>query len=1425
MISNLFAGGGEMGKRMENLDWENTALGPPENWERSLITAVRIVLTCRQPMFVWWGAEFINLYNDAYRPILGKKEEHALARPARELWAEIWDEIGPRAESALLKDEGTFDEDLLLIMKRHGFAEETYYTFSYSPVPNDQGGTGGIICACTEETRRKIGDRELALLRELAVASGDGESVGEVCRGSAEALAGNPFDLPFGLIYVMAPEHGKFRLAGHTGIQPGDPAAPEFLDVENDQPVWPVIEVTQGGDIVVVPDPSEKFDVIPKGAWDRVSHVAAMVPIGAGGRVKRPGILVAGLNPYRPLDEDYSSFLRLIASQIAAGIARAEDFEQEKQRVQSLEELDRAKTTFFSNISHEFRTPLTLIMGPLQELRDWISEKSDSGDVNSLIETVDRNSRRLLKLVNTLLDFSRIEAGRVEASFEECDLAQLTADLASSFEATINGAGLGYEIDCQFIPEPTFVDRDMWEKIVLNLISNAFKYTLEGKITVRLHSGENSAVLKVEDTGIGIPKSEIPFLFDRFHRVEGSQGRTQEGSGIGLALVKELLQFHEGSIEVDSEKGRGTVFTVRIPYGSEHLDEGRIVADASPGLSGGSAGIFVEEALRWIPGSSKNAEIEDHSSVLPVSEDARTGSRPRLLVIDDNADMREYFERLLSPAYDLNLIGDGRKALELIKSVPPDLVLSDVMMPGLDGFELLREIRSDANISGIPVILVSARKGEEARIEGIAAGADDYMTKPFSSKELVARVSGALELAKLRQKAQAREEELRAETANVLESINEGYVAFDGDFHYTAVNDKGLAIINMTREELIGRNMFELFPDTKGTIVEENYRKALEQQIPVHFRFFYDAWQRWFEVGAFPSKDGGLEVYFRDISQRATTDAILEGQKRALERAVNGAPLPQIMDILVRVIEDLSPGNAKASILLLDEETQTLRHCAAPALPDEYNAAIDGVCIGPQVGSCGTAAFTGERVVVSDIETDPLWKDFKDLALGFNLRACWSNPILSAQGAVLGTFAIYHSEPNQPSSEDEATVQLLTHTAALVIERDRERKERQEIAASLKEADRRKDEFLATLAHELRNPLAPIRTGLEVLRMAPDDKEQSRKVRKIMERQTEQMVRLIDDLLDISRITRGKFELQPDWTSIQKVLADAVEATRPFIDELSHELDVQIPEESIELIGDRHRLTQVFSNLLNNAAKYTPEGGKIRLSARRTNRDSVEIFVEDNGDGISKEMHEQIFDMFTQIHSNPDISIQGLGIGLTLVKSLVEMHDGSVKVESEGPGQGSKFIVSIPLPSPNSDIDNTDEKSAGNGTLVHHEDEKQTVLVVDDNQTAAETLALFFELEGYPVDTAKDGADAVKMFQNNTYSIVLMDIGMPEMDGIEAAKRIRALPGGKDAYLIALTGWGQEKDRQKTREAGYDHHLVKPVEPATLRELLAEKST
>lgn len=808
----VFRADQEIGRDLAAVDWTSTPLGAVQGWPQSLRTAVNILLSSRFSMWMAWGPELTFFCNAAYRrDTLGRKYPWALGRPASDVWAEIWNDIGPRIESVLATGEATWDEALMLILERSGYPEESYHTFSYSALRDEDASVVGLLCVVREDTDRVIAQRRIATLRDLGSDPSVVRTERQILDYAAHQLANNPYDLPFTLTYLFG-DHGEAQLAGVSGVAPGHPAAPQILP-GGALSAWPIDKLAQGETELIELD-GDSLD-LPTGAWPEPPIQALVVPLLQQGG-EPVGFLVAGLNRYRQLDDGYRGFVELVAGYIAAGVGSARSYQAQQQRAEGLAELDRAKTAFFSNISHEFRTPLSLILGPVDELRARVAGFDEQ--TRQELELIHRNGLRLAKLVNTLLDFSRIEAGRMRARFEPVDLSTVTADLASVFRSAIDRAGLTFTVDCPPLDEPVYLDHEMWEKVILNLLSNALKFTFEGSVVVAASRDESSAIVTVSDTGIGVPATEMPRLFERFHRVENVRARSTEGSGIGLALVKELVGLHGGTIAVESQEGTGTRFVIRLPFGAAHLPPDEVSAPPRERpVLGVIAEPYVQEALRWLPGvtPSDTSTTAMMTAIAPARKD---GEPTRVVVADDNADMREYLTNLLQTSgYQVTGVTDGRQALDAIRAQLPDLIISDVMMPELDGLQLLAALRSDPRTAALPVLLLSARAGQEASIEGLLAGADDYLVKPFAAAELLARVRVNVELSRLRS------HHTRWRTA-LVDSLQEGFFVCDEDGAVIEVNAAFTEILGYGSEQLPYEAPHPWWPEAEAN--PEAYRQV-----------------------------------------------------------------------------------------------------------------------------------------------------------------------------------------------------------------------------------------------------------------------------------------------------------------------------------------------------------------------------------------------------------------------------------------------------------------------------------------------------------------------------------------------------------------------------------------------------------------------
>jgi PAS domain S-box-containing protein len=823
-------GGGSLAALIREHDWSQTPLGPLVEWPQSLRTAVNLMLNSQHPMWIGWGPAKTFLYNEAYISVLSlAKHPLALGKPASDVWAEIWDVCGPLADNVFERGEPSFVDEVRLFMNRGDYLEETYYSFSYSPIYDESGKVSGLFCPSAEITAKVLNARRLRTLSELSAKSLIEKSRDTACRSCIEIISQNPDDIPFALLYLFDENRNTARLEGSCHITEGlDRVSPVSVALgrEAKSLLWPIRKLAEGGLSRTVP--LESSEPLPYGPAQQRLREAIILPVTSRGMDRPIGVLIAGVNPTRKLDSEYRTFFTLVADQVASAIQNATALQQEKERIDALLEIDRAKTAFFSNVSHEFRTPLTLMLGPLED--SLAAADQLPAEHRERLEVAHRNSARLLRLVNNLLDFSRIEAGRIEASYEPTDLATFTTELASVFRSAVERAGLRLVIDCSPIAEPVYIDREMWEKIVFNLLSNAFKFTFDGEIRLSLHVRDGSVELSVSDTGTGIPEEEIPHLFERFHRVKGARGRTFEGSGIGLSLVQELVKLHGGTVRVESQIDRGTTFTVSIPLGKKHLPEDRLGAPRKLESTGVRGEAYVQEALRWLPagGSEEFVPIAQLEGVADSRPQANAKSEPalRILIADDNADMREYLQRLLRQDYEVEAVTDGEAALKSARERRPDLILSDIMMPRMDGFGLLRAVRGDEALKTVPVILLSARAGEEARIEGIQSGADDYLIKPFSARELLARVGSNIALAKIRRDAEELRSRMRRDSdllASIVASSDDAIISKNLDGIITSWNKSAERMYGYTAEEAIGQSIMLVVPhdrrDEEATIL------------------------------------------------------------------------------------------------------------------------------------------------------------------------------------------------------------------------------------------------------------------------------------------------------------------------------------------------------------------------------------------------------------------------------------------------------------------------------------------------------------------------------------------------------------------------------------------------------------------------------
>jgi signal transduction histidine kinase len=1236
-----------MAKLMRRTDWSTTPLGPVEQWPPALRTTVQIMLSSRYSMWMAWGPDLTFLYNDRYAAeTLHAKHPWALGQTATEVWREIWPTIGPLVRHVLATGEATWNSDLLLFLERSGYPEETYHSFSYSPLYDDEGRVAGMLCVVTEETTRVLEERRSGVLRALASSLTSVLEDPGIFGAVTDTLATDRRSIPFAVVYGLDRERRRARVIARAGIDDDHPGAPAELSLDgNPLGLLDAAQRTPEPRVVEL-DPGRSW---PPGAWTRPPTQAVVVPLTLGGASKPHAAFVAAVNPHRAIDDAYLGFLRLFVGQISAALTSAHAFDEEKRRAEALAQLDRAKTTFFSNISHELRTPITLLLSPIEEA---IASDAIPEPERGSLRVAHRNALRLLKLVNALLEFSRIEAGRVQTRYEPVDLAAATREHASAFELAMAQGGLRFSVHTDEIGEPVYVDRSMWETIVLNLVSNAFKFTHEGEVEVRLTRAARRVLLVVRDTGVGIPEADLPRVFERFHRVEGTHGRSFEGTGIGLSLVHELVKLQGGTLGVKSAVGRGTTFTVELPLGSAHLDPERVhTADAAARSKASHA--YVEEAVRWLP-------------VAPSPPPPRA-TAAKVLVADDNADMREYLRRILSEHWSVVTASNGAEAMEAIRRERPDLVVSDVMMPVMDGFQMMAAVRAEPATRDVPILLLSARAGEEARTEGLKAGADDYLVKPFSARELAVRAQQLVFGVHARRAERAHREFLESLISQAPVAI----AVWEGPAHVFQIANE--AFLRLTgRDDVVGRPIREVYPESE----------------------------------------------------------------------LAGAGLWKIFD---------------------------------------------------EVYATGVTFTASEFEATFDRKRD----DTRET----------------------GYFAFHVA-----ALRNLSRVTGLVAVVIEVTEQVRARRRIEHLRRAAEDASRAKDEFLSVLSHELRTPLNAIVGWSSLLGQGRVAGDQVQKAMDAIERNARAQARLIDDLLDLSRIEQGKLVLSIGPVQMVAVVEAAIDVVRPAAEAKGVRLQ-PVLDSHATIVGDPDRLQQVVWNLLSNAIKFTPSGGRVRITLRRA-ASYVELAVADTGAGIDPAFLPQVFDRFRQADPSSRRKQGGLGLGLAIARSLVEMHGGVISVHSDGVGKGAEFSVRLPMAPLRAD--RAPQFTPEPGALAPvtfdcpPELAGRVVLVVDDEPDTRDLLRYVIAQCMVTVHTASNAADALRMIQNGGFDALISDIGMPEMDGTELITQIRTLPPPAGRVpAIALTAYARPEDRTRLLRAGFDMHVAKPVEPTELITVLA----
>ncbi|MDJ1494946.1 ATP-binding protein [Cytophagaceae bacterium DM2B3-1] len=1262
---SFISGGGEMGALIRSMDWSKTPLGPVEDWPQSLKTTVSLCLSSTFPILIAWGPELIQIYNDSYRPICGAKHPESMGQNFKICWETALPVVGGAFDRGLA-GEGTYIKDQQMLLDRYGYLEEAFMTFSFAPIRDESGNVGGIFHPITETTEQILSARRTQVLRDVAVHIGKARTNSEVVRELTTIHPSLTYDLPFIQLYELDSKTGLATLQMSSGTSQGALEFPQIDTQTSDETHWPFDLVLESQDFVLVSNLEERFGSFQSGPFEQPPHTAFIFPIQIAGQEKPYGFMVAGVSRGRALDQEYQNFFELLSNAISTAFSSVDAYQQQQKRAQQLAEIDKAKTAFFSNVSHEFRTPLTLLLGPLEEQ----IEKSRNTLTMLDIESMHRNALRLLKLVNNLLDFSRVEAGRVKASFEKVDLGEVTEDLASTFRSVMESAGLELQVRRPAEVMPVYVDRDMWEKIVLNLLSNAFKYTLQGRVTVSVFEKDGQAVVQVADTGVGIEEKELPHMFERFHRVENSQGRTHEGTGIGLSLVYELVNLHHGQIQIASVFGEGTTFTVSIPTGKDHLSIEQLSEGKNLPKVVSQKQTFILEAMSLLgtqnaaeqswESTSASDQIQDEPFDNSQIEPIAVQKHIHVLIVDDNADMRQYLQRMLLPYFSLEFATNGQEAIDKIEIRTPDLIVSDIMMPVMDGREMLQQIRLRSGYQ-IPVILLSARAGQESRLEGMDWGADDYLVKPFSAKELLTKVSALIKIHQGRKKT---EEELRSifRQAPVAIGIFRGQ-----DLIIEVANTMLLNYWNKTSEQVIGLPYLSAFTEISDDGFETMVREVLQSGIgrvvdqwPVEIKRADTLEKLYITLALEPLQEhNGIVTKVMMVASNVTELSTALEQIRESEQRFR--LLANSMPLLVWSLDTESNNhfyNAFAHTYFGHLEQSLTQYMLLDLVhPDEKEESMMHWKYSLQTGKDFIYEHRYQRY-----DGEYRWH----LTRGTALRGRHGQ----MDSWIMTSTDIHDQKTVEEILEDRVAIRTF---------------ELKNINEQLIKTNAELEQFAYIASHDLQEPLRKIQVFTKLIRkrLSLEDEESQVYADRVIA-SANRMSQLVNDILKYSKVAHIEltFEQTDLNTIVQEVLAD--------FELLIAEKEAVVSVDPLPVIeAVPLQMNQLFYNLLGNALKFTRQKPTVEIQYHYIAEEDAEVYgflqtdiayahivLIDNGIGFDSEHAERIFTIFQRL--NPDAGFEGNGIGLTICKRIVENHCGHIRA-SGVENEGAVFEIFLPI--------------------------------------------------------------------------------------------------------------------------------------------------
>ncbi len=1308
-----------MGERMRAFDWSQHPLGNPTTWPQPIKAAIGIMLNSRFPMFVWVGRELYNFYNDAYIPVLGKRHPDALGRPAEPTWKEIWPVVGPQAEAVFQHGASTWNERVYLGMERNGFPEDTWFTWSYSPIPDEQGNVVGLFCACTEDTARVVAERERNRFADrLKSAYNLLDSVAESSQDLIAAI-----DHGYRFIALNSAYRREFERVFGPKIAIGDNLLEALAHLPDDQAhakaLWgralagETVETTADfGD----PDRQRRtFDL-------------RFYPIrNSEGKITGAGEICTDITERRQIEQQAKIILESVTDAFFS-VDSNWRFTYLNPRAEHL--LDCTSTELVGK--NVWQVYPGLIGSPFEDIyRRTAAERIPNSDTAYYPDHERWYEVRSYPSSNGISVYFRdvTEARRAEAAIRRTE---------ERFRMAVEAVnGIIYEYD--LVTDQVERTRGFYE--VLGYHPNEVPPTGTWW-REQIHPDDLQNLDRLYVPSDSLPGS-ITLANYRVRHKDGRWLHLEDRSVLMRDPSGQPLKIIGCSLDVTqrTEATKNLLASERrFRFLSELGEQTREASSPDEVLA------IVAEALGRYLNASRcaYAEVETDANQFTILHDYTSGCETT------------------KGSYHLELFG-SRAVADLYAGRTFVVKHVDQELPNVDGGDMFRAINIQAIIC-CPLV----QGGKLSAMMAVHQTTPrDWTEDEIRLVEVVVERCWAY-VERARAEGRVRQSEARfrefADTAPAMLWITEpdGYCSFLslGWYEFTG----------QTQEEGLGLGWTNAVHPDDREAVRKAFLDANAARAPFvseHRLMRADGGYSWVIDAGRARRDaaGNFLGYIGsviDIDQRVRAETALKESRARLDLVVNSS--------------QIGLWYCDLPFDKLDWNPTVKEHFG---LPPDYEVTMDVFRERLHPDDRDRTQRAIEKALFEKSDYDIEYR-----TIGLDGRERWIRAIGRA----------HYDAQGKPSSFDGVTIDVT---------------ERVHQAEALREADRRKDEFLATLAHELRNPLAPLRHGLELIGLAPDDSDLVAEARDIMQRQLAQMVRLIDDLLDLSRISRGKIELRKERVELGQVLASAMETSEPIIRQARHEVTLDLPSEPILLDGDFTRLAQVFGNLLNNAARYSEPGGRIDIVARRS-ENTVEIAIADQGIGIPSDMLTTVFEMFTQVDRSLEKSRGGLGIGLTLVKRFVELHGGSVSAQSGGRGQGSTFSVTLPVLS-TLDAAAKPEVVANSTPLGG-----RRILVVDDNRDAAVSLSRMLHLMGNETQVAHDGLEALQVADAFRPDVVLLDIGMPKLNGYDTAMQLRKRPWGSQLTLVALTGWGQEEDRRRSYAAGFDEHLVKPIDRQAL---------